>query len=170
MSWFRNDIVLLWCDLTFLHLLYCCYVVFVCLFVFCTYIKVFFTKAVYREFYNKCYGTPWYSKTKVIHTWPQGVGRGLPPPPCHHSPRFFFEDWHWIFDVKIILFTTLADLLCRFPLTTFSKKKFWKFSVKFFFPNFFGLSRFHIQFGACLRKFALQQPDWELQLVFTTNK
>jgi hypothetical protein len=34
--------------------------------------------------------------------------------------------------------------------------------VKIKIPNFFGLSRFHIQFGACLRKFGGLSPlVWE---------
>jgi hypothetical protein len=39
----------------------------------------------------------------------------------------------------------------------FTKKKFTKFSVNFFFI-LFCLSRFHIQFGACLRKIGGSRP------------
>jgi hypothetical protein len=35
---------------------------------------------------------------------------------------------------------------------------FWKFSENFFFQNYFGLSRFHIQYGACLRNFGGSRP------------
>jgi hypothetical protein len=37
-------------------------------------------------------------------------------------------------------------------------KKILKIFRENFFPNFFGLLRFHIQFGACLRKFWGSRP------------